>query len=90
MQSVRNKKKKKLFQDFSHLHLGIGWYDLLQIWYADLPSLGTSQQEIWLNSGKRSESYVDVKITFLASCQYTHGVARQLLGRTTCLDNLDK
>ena len=30
----------------------------------DSPSLGVSLQQIWLNSGKRSRSYIGVKITF--------------------------
>ena len=66
MQSVRNEeeKTKKLFQNFVHLYLGISWYDLHQIWYVDSPSSGASQQQIWLNSGKRSRSYIGVKITF--------------------------
>jgi len=52
---------KKLFQNFACLYLGIGW---LQIWYVDSPSLGASLQQIWLNSGKQSQSYIGVKITF--------------------------
>ena len=31
MQSMRNEEKK--WQNFAHLYLGIGWYNLLQIWY---------------------------------------------------------
>ena len=30
---------KKIKTKFAHLHLGIGWYDLLQIWYVDLPTV---------------------------------------------------
>ena len=62
---VRRKKTKKLFWNFAHLYLGIGWHDLLQIFYIDSPSSGASQQLVWLNSGKRSGSYIGVKITFL-------------------------
>jgi len=63
-----NKKVEKLRWHFAHSYLGIGWRDLFQIWYLDSPSLGASQQQIWLNSGK---SYIGVKIM---SCQYTHSV----------------
>jgi len=58
------KKMKKLFQNCGRLYLGVGWHDLLQICYIDSPSSGTSQQQIWLNSGKRSWNYIGVKITF--------------------------
>ena len=27
-------------------------------WYVDLPSLGASLQQIWVNSGERSQSYI--------------------------------
>ena len=54
MQSVQKdeEKTKNLFQTFACLYLGIGWHNLLQIWYVDLPSSGASQQQIWLNLGK--------------------------------------
>jgi len=40
MQSVQKDRKKqsKLFQNFARSYLGIGWYNLLQIWYVNLPS----------------------------------------------------
>jgi len=59
MQSVRN-EEEKLFWNFARSYLGIGWSDLLQIWNVDLRYL----QQVWLNSGKWSQSYVGVKITF--------------------------
>ena len=60
----RRKKMKKLIQNFARSYLGIGWRDLPQIWYVDLPSLGPSLQQIWLNSGKCFQSYIGEKITF--------------------------
>jgi len=60
MQSVQNeeeRKKKKLFQNFAHLYLAIGWSNLLQIWYL---VQGISAA----NLGKISQSYIGVKITF--------------------------
>jgi len=45
------KKMKKLFRNFARSFLGMGWHDLLQVWYVDSPSLGASLQQIWLNSG---------------------------------------
>jgi len=46
MQSVRkDEEKKKLFQNFAHLYLEIGWHNLLQIWDVDLPNLGASLVE---------------------------------------------
>ena len=33
-------------------------------WYLGLPSLGASQQQVWLNTGKRSRNYSGVKIKF--------------------------
>jgi len=58
------KKTKKLFWNFARSYLGIGWHDLLQIQYVDLPSSGASLQQIWLNLGKWFQSYIGVKITF--------------------------
>ena len=60
----RRKKTKKLFWNFVHSYLGIDWHNLLQIWYVDLPSLGASVEQIWLNSGKWFQNYIGVKITF--------------------------
>ena len=34
------KKMKKLFQNFASLYLGIGWRDLLQMWFVVLSSSG--------------------------------------------------
>jgi len=48
----KDKEKNELFGNFAHLYLGIGWHDLLQIWYLDSPSLGVSLQQVWLNLGK--------------------------------------
>jgi len=39
------KKTKKLFCNFACPYFGIGWHDLLQIWYVDSPSSGASQQQ---------------------------------------------
>ena len=58
------KKQKKIFWNFVCLYLGIGQHNLLQIWYVDLSILGKSQQQIWLNLGKKSHSYIYVKIMF--------------------------
>jgi len=58
------KKRKQLFQNFGRSYLGIGWHNLLQTWYVDSPSLGATQQYVWFNLGKRSQSYIGVKITF--------------------------
>ena len=61
----KNKKKtKKLVWNFARSYLGIGWRDLLQIWYVDPPSSGASLRSIWLNFGKKTQSYIGVKITF--------------------------
>ena len=49
---------KKIFQNVACSYFRIGWHDLLQFWCVDLPSLGAPKQQIWLNSGKRSQSYI--------------------------------
>ena len=61
---TKKKKTKKLFRNFAGSYLGIGWRDLLQIWYVDSPSWGASLQQVWLNSGEWSQTYIGVKITF--------------------------
>jgi len=67
LQNEEKTKKKNNF--FAQLYLGIGWSDLLQIWYTELPILQTSVLQIWLNSGKRSWSYIGVRMMFsLAIC----------------------
>ena len=74
---MKKKKMKKLFWNFARLYLGIDWHDLFQIWLIDSPSSGVSVDQIWLNSGKWSQSYIGLKITFFV---FLHGVMRWLLG----------
>ena len=61
-----------------------------KIWYVDSPSLEASQQQIWLNSGKRSQTYIGVKITFFGflSINSRGGVTASWAERhtTMCLD----
>ena len=83
---VNKINKKKIFWNFACLYLGIGWCNLLRIWYVDSPSSGASQQQIWLNLGMRSQSYRGVKIMFSSSCQYTHGASWVPRHTTMCLD----
>jgi len=59
-----------LKKNFGCSYLENGWSDLFQIWYADLPNLQASLQQVWLGE----ESY------FLTSCQYTHCVVHWLPG----------
>jgi len=66
MQSVRNDDEEKKWRHFVHLYLEIGWHELLPIWHVESPTLGD------LRCKK--------DVFFLSSCQYTHGVARRLLG----------
>ena len=83
-------KTKKLFRSFAYLYLGISWHDLLQICYVDSSSSRASQQQIWLNSGKRSWSYIGVKITFFFFLSiYSRGGAMASWAAqhaTVCLD----
>ena len=77
-------KMKKLFWNFVHFYLKICWKNVLQIWYVDLQHSEASQQQIWLNSDKRSpelhrcENYVlCLPVNILA------GWHDGFLGRTT-------
>ena len=45
------KRRRKNNDMISRSYFGIGWHDLLQIWYVDSPNLGASQRQIWFNSG---------------------------------------
>jgi len=74
---MKKKKTKKFFRNFAHLYLGIGWCNLLQIWNVDSPGWGASLPQVWLNSGKWSQSYVGVKIIFFVFLSiYPQGDAR--------------
>ena len=74
------KKRRKKKRNFGRSYLGNGLSDFLQIWNVDSPSWRATLQQIWFQSDKLSPRYKSVKMTFLSSCQYTHGVARRLLG----------
>ena len=57
------KKIKKLFQNCSLISQD--WLsNLLQILYVDSPNSEASLEQIWLYSGKWSQSYIGVKIVF--------------------------
>jgi len=81
----RRKKRRNYFETLhAHSYLGIGWRDLLQIWNVDSPSSGASLQHVWSNSGKWSQSYVGVKITFFGvPVNVLTGWRDGFLGRTT-------
>jgi len=57
-------KKKKNEEIIACSYHGIGWHNLLQIWYIDLPSWGASLQQVWLNSAEWSQTYIGKKSTF--------------------------
>jgi len=88
MQSVRKDEEQEAkILEFGHLYLWIGWHDLRQMWY------GISAANL-VNPGKRSWSYIGVKITFfvyqsiyswcdaMASCATRH--------TTVCLDTFNR
>jgi len=63
---MKNKKKKimkKFKQNFGHIYFENYWSDFLRIWYVDLPAWRASLPQILLFSGKRSRSYIGMKIT---------------------------
>jgi len=54
------KKRRNYFETLLNHFSGLAG----MIWYVDLPSSGAFLQQIWLNSGKISQSYIGVKIKF--------------------------
>ena len=58
-----------------------------KIWYVDSLSSGASQQQVCLNLGKRSQSYIHRCKNHISVflCQYTYGVAQWLLGPHSAL-----
>jgi len=86
MKSSKKKKETKK-RNFDCSYLRIGCRDLLQIWHVGLPIWWASQR-IWLNSDKRSQSYIGLKMTF-SFYQYTYSVVHWPCNTLLCVECMD-
>jgi len=64
VQKEEQEKNKEIKTKLWVLYLKNGWNDLFQILYVHAPTWWASLQQIWFNLGKRSWSYIGVKISF--------------------------